>query len=147
MDVFRDYAFVVAGKKRSEVLKLLAYPRTPTELAKMLKVHSNVITRILRDLSLRRLVEFHELQGRNKTFRLTKRGDLARQVLDNLVEPKTLRDLVGLLKVHRSIVYSALKHLAQAGFVTLFRTIRPARKFYQLTREGEAVRERLDGQP
>jgi len=57
-------------------------------MAKMLKVHSNVITRILKDLSLRRLVEFHELQGRNKTFRLTKRGDLARQVLDNLVEPK-----------------------------------------------------------
>lgn len=55
MDVFQDYAFVVAGKKRSEVLKLLAYPRTPTELAKMLKVHSNVITRILKDLSLKKV--------------------------------------------------------------------------------------------
>jgi DNA-binding MarR family transcriptional regulator len=145
MDVFKDFAFVVAGRKRSEVLKLLAYPRTPTELAKMMKVHSNVITRILKDLSLRNLVVFHELQGRNKTFRLTKRGDLARQVLDNLVEPKSLMDLVKLLKVHRGIVSSIAKHLAQAGFVTLFRTIRPARKFYQLTSEGEAVREKLDG--
>jgi DNA-binding PadR family transcriptional regulator len=30
------------------------------------------------------------------------------------------------------------------GFVTLFKTIKPARKFYQLTRKGEAVREKLE---
>ena len=42
MDLFRDYAFVVSGKKRKEVVKLLAYPRTPTELAKLLGVHANV---------------------------------------------------------------------------------------------------------
>ena len=41
MEIFQDYAYVVAGKKRELVLKLLAYPRTPTELAKMLKVHAN----------------------------------------------------------------------------------------------------------
>jgi len=143
MDVFNDFAFVVAGKKRAEVLKLLACPRTPTELAKMLGSHANVITRILRDLSDRQLVECHELQGRKKTFRLTKRGEFARQVLDNLVEPKTLPDLVRLLKVHRNIVTAAVKHLLQHGFVTVFRTIKPARKFYQLTKKGEAVREKL----
>jgi len=109
----------------------------------MLGSHANVITRILRDLSDRQLVECHELQGRKKTFRLTKRGEFARQVLDNLVEPKTLPDLVRLLKVHRNIVTAAVKHLLQHGFVTVFRTIKPARKFYQLTKKGEAVREKL----
>ena len=69
MNIFSDYAFVVAGKKRAEVLKLLSFPRTPTELAKMLKVHANVITRILRDLSGKELVECHELKGRKKTYR------------------------------------------------------------------------------
>jgi DNA-binding PadR family transcriptional regulator len=142
--LFNDYAFVVAGKKRSEVLKLLAYPRTPTEMAKMLQVHANVITRILKDLKGRQLVECHELQGRNKTFHLTKRGEFARQVLDNLIEPKTLKDLVRLMKVHRTIIYSALKHLVQSGFVAIFRTIRPARKFYQLTKKGEEVREKME---
>lgn len=144
MEIFNDYAYVVGGRKRVEVLKLLSYPRTPTELAKLLKVHANVVTRILKDLSGRQLVESHQLKGKDKTFRLTKRGELARQVLDNLIEPKTLFDLVKLLKVHRNIVSSITKHLVQNGFITLFKTLKPARKFYQLTKKGEAVREKLD---
>lgn len=144
MDVFHDYAFVVSGKKRREVVKLLVDPRTPTELAKLLGVHANVITRILKDLASRELVQSHELQGRKKTYRLTKRGELARQVLNNLIEPKTLPEMVKLLKTHRNIIISIVKHLMQNGFVTLFRTIKPARKFYQLTKKGEAVREKLE---
>ena len=143
MDVFHDFAFVVSGRKRKEVVKLLAYPRTPTELAKMLRVHANVITRILNDLAGRNLVESHELSRRKKTYRLTKRGELARQVLDNLIEPKTLPELVRLLKTHRNVVASITKHLIQNGFITFFKTIKPARKFYQLTKKGEAVREKL----
>lgn len=144
MDIFHDYAYVVRGKKRVEVLKLLAYPRTPTELAKLLKVHANVVTRILKDLAGRQLVEFHQLVGRKKTFRLTTRGEVARQVLENLLEPRTLFDLVKLLKLHRSVVGSVTRHLMKSGFVTVFKTLRPARKFYQLTRKGEAVRDKLE---
>lgn len=144
MDLFHDYAFVVAGKKRKEVLKLLIDPRTPSELAKMLQVHANVITRIIKDLASRELVQSHQLQGRKKTYRLTKRGELARQVLNNLIEPKTLPELIRLLKTHRNIVTSIIKHLVHTGFVSLFKTIRPARKFYQLTKQGEAVREKLE---
>lgn len=144
MDLFHDFAFVVAGKKRKEVVKLLGYPRTPTELAKLLKVHANVITRIIKDLMSRELVESHELQGRKKTYRLTKRGELTRQILDDLIEPKTLPELVKLLHTHRNIVTSITKHLIQSGFVTLFKTIKPARKFYQLTKKGEDVREKLE---
>lgn len=144
MNLFHDYAFVVSGKKRKDVVKLLVDPRTPTELAKLLKVHANVITRILGDLIGRQLVESHELKGRKKTYRLTKRGELARQLLNNLIEPKTLPELLRLLKTHRNIVTSIIKHLIQNGFVTLFKTIKPARKFYQLTKKGEAVREKMD---
>jgi predicted transcriptional regulator len=144
MDLFMDYAFVVSGKKRKEVVKLLVDPRTPTELAKLLKVHANVITRILKDLTSRQLAESHELKGRKKTYRLTKRGELARQILNNLIEPKTLPELVKLLKTHRNIVFSIIKHLVQKGSITLFKTIKPARKFYQLTKKGEEVREKLE---
>ena len=144
MDLFHDYAFVVSGKKRKEVVKLLVDPRTPTELAKLLRVHANVITRILKDLANRHLVESHELKGRKKTYRLTKRGELARQVLNDLIEPKTLPELVKLLKTHRNVVMSIIKHLLHNGFVTLFKTIKPARKFYQLTKRGEAIREKLE---
>jgi len=145
MEIFHDYAFVISGRKRKEVLKLLSYPRTPSELAKMLKVHANVITRIIKDLMGRSLVECHDISGRKGVYRLTKRGELARQVLDNLIEPKTVLDLVKLLKLHRSVIASITKHLARAGFVALFKTIRPARKFYQLTEKGEAVREKIEG--
>jgi DNA-binding PadR family transcriptional regulator len=110
----------------------------------MMKVHANVITRILKDLAAKQLVEYHELSGKKKTYRLTKRGELARQILDNLLEPKTILDLVKLLKLHRSIVGSVTKHLMKNGFVTVFKTLRPARKFYQLTKKGEAVREKLE---
>ena len=144
MDIFKDYAYVVAGRKRIEVLKLLGYPRTPTELAKMLQVHANVVTRILKDLAGRELVESHELSGKRKTYRLTKRGELARQVLFNLLEPKTLPELVKLLKTHRNVVSSIIRHLVQNGFVTYFKTLRPARKFFRLTKKGESVREKLD---
>jgi predicted transcriptional regulator len=144
MEIFHDYAFVISGKKRREVVKLLSYPRTPTELAKMLKVHANVITRIIKDLMNRNLVEGHKISGRRGMYRLTKRGELARQILDNLMEPKSVLDLVKLLKVHRGVVASVTKHLVRSGFVTLFKTVKPARKFYQLTRKGEAVKEKLD---
>jgi DNA-binding PadR family transcriptional regulator len=144
MDVFHDYAFVVSGKKRKEVVKLLIDPRTPTELAKLLKVHANVITRILRDLASRQLVESHELKGKKKTYRLTKRGELARQLLNNLIEPKTRPEMVKLLKTHRAVLTSIIKNLVQNGFVTLFKSIKPARKFYQLTKKGEDVREKLE---
>ena len=144
MDLFHDYAFVVSGKKRKEVVKLLVDPRTPTELAKLLKVHANVITRILKDLVSRQIVQSHELKGRKKTYMLTKRGELARQVLNDLIEPKTLQELVKLLRTHRNVVMSIIKHLIQNGFITFFKTIKPARKFYQLTRKGEAVREKLE---
>lgn len=66
MEIFNDYAFVVSGRRRAEVLKLLSFPRTPTELAKTLQVHANVITRILKDLAGRNLVESHELSGKKK---------------------------------------------------------------------------------
>ena len=88
MDVFHDYAFVVSGKKRKEVVRLLENPRTPTELAKLLKVHPNVITRIMRDLTGRELADSYNISGKKKTYILTKRGELARQILDNLIEPK-----------------------------------------------------------
>ncbi len=142
--MFHDFAFVVSGKKRKEVVKLLIDPRTPTELAKLLKVHANVITRIIKDLASRELVQSHELQGRKKTYRLTKRGELTRQVLDNLIEPKTLPDLTKMLRLHRNLVFSIIKSLLKNGFITLFKTLRPARKFYQLTKKGEDVREKLD---
>jgi len=144
MELFHDYAFVVAGKKRKEVVKLLIDPRTPTELAKLLGVHANVITRIIKDLSERQLVQCHELKGRKKTYRLTKRGELATQVLNNLIEPKTLPELARLLNAHRNVMSSIIKHLVQIGFATLFKTIKPARKFYQLTKKGEEIREKLD---
>jgi hypothetical protein len=92
---------------------------------------TNVVTRIIKDLVSRQLVESHELKGRKKTYRLTKRGELARQVLNNLIEPKTLPDMVRLLNTHRNVVISIIKHLIQNGFVTLFKTIKPARKCYR----------------
>jgi len=144
MDAFHDYAFVVSGKKRREVVKLLEYPRTPTELAKLLKVHPNVITRIMRDLTGRELVDSHIISGKKKTYILTKRGELARKILDDLIEPKTLAELLKHLKGHHTVAASVIKHLIQHGFIILLRTINPTRKIYRLTRRGEVIREKLD---
>jgi len=143
MDIFHDYAFVVSGKKRKEVVKLLADPRTPTELAKILKVHPNVITRILKDLGGRELVDFYKISGRKRTYVLTKRGDLTRQVLDYLVEPRTFSELLKHSKVHHKLGISLLKQLILHGFVTLFKSMNPTRKIYRLTQRGEVIREKL----
>lgn len=144
MDIFHDFAFVVSGKKRKEVVKLLVDPRTPTELAKILRVHPNVVTRILKDLGGRELVDFYKISGKKRTYVLTKRGELARKVLDNLIEPKTFPELLKHLKTHHSIALSIIKHLIQHGFIALLKTINPTRKIYRLTQKGEAIREKLD---
>ena len=144
MDIFHDYAFVVSGKKRKEVVKLLEDPRTPTELAKLLRIHPNVITRIMRDLAGRDLVDFYNVSGKKKTYILTKRGELTRQILDNLIEPKTFSELLKHLKAHHSVAVSIVKHLIQHGFVVLFKNMNPARKIYRLTQKGEIIREKLD---
>ena len=145
MDIFVDYAFVVSGKKRKEVVKLLADPRTSKELVKILKVHPSVIARILRDLAGKELVDFYKISGKKKTYVLTKRGDLTRQVLDYLVEPRTFSELLRHLKVHHKVGISILKHLLQHGFLTLLKTINPTRtrKIYRLTQKGEVIREKL----
>ena len=143
MDIFHDYAFVVSGKKRKEVVKLLADPRTPTELAKILKVHPNVITRILKDLGGRELVDSYKVSGKKKTYVLTKRGDLTRQVLGYLVEPRTFSELIKHLKVHHSVAISIIKHLIQHGFIAILKTINPTRKIYRLTQKGKVVREKI----
>jgi predicted transcriptional regulator len=144
MEIFHDYAFVISGKKRKEVVKLLYDPRTPTELSKVLKVHANVITRILKDLSGKALVESYQISGRKRTYVLTKRGDLAREVLDNLVEPKTFLELKKHLKAHTKIAVSVMKHLLHDGFVTFLKGFHPTRKIYRLTQRGEAIREKLE---
>jgi predicted transcriptional regulator len=143
MDIFHDYAFVVSGKKRKEVVKLLADPRTPTELAKLLKIHPNVITRIMRDLAGRELVDSYNVSGKKKTYILTKRGELTRQILDNLIEPKTFSELLKHLKAHHSVAVSIIKHLIQHGFVTILKTLNPTRKLFRLTQKGEMIREKL----
>jgi len=145
MDAFHDYAFVVNGKKRKEVVKLLEEPRTPTELAKALGVHANVITRILKDLTGRGLAESYGISGGRKTYSLTKRGELARQILDNLVAPKTISELMRHLRTHRNVILSVLRQLIQVGFLTLFKTGNQSRKVYRLTRRGEDIREKLGG--
>ncbi len=144
MNVFHDYAFVVSGKKRKEVVKLLDGPRTPMELARLLKVHPNVITRIMRDLSGRDLVDSYSISGRKKTYVLTKRGELSRQILDNLIEPKTFSELIRHLKVHHTMAVSLLKDLMRHGLVALLRTMNPTKKIYRLTKKGEVIREKLD---
>jgi predicted transcriptional regulator len=144
MNLFHDYAFVVSGKKRKEVVKMLADPKTPTELSKMLRVHANVITRILRDLGGRELVDSYVISGKKRTYVLTKRGELARQVLDSLIEPKTLSELIKHIKAHNTIAASVIKHLIQHGFITIFKALNPTRKIYRLTRKGEVIREKLE---
>ncbi len=144
MEIFHDYAFVVSGKKRKEVVKVMAEPRTPTELSKLLNVHCNVITRILKDLSARELVESYQISGKKKTYILSKRGELARQVLNSLIEPKTFPELLKHLRAHNNIAISIIKHMIHNGFVTIFKTINPTRKIYRLTQKGEAIREKLE---
>jgi hypothetical protein len=64
-------------------------------------------------------------------------------MFNNLTEPKTLPELVSLLHMHRNILFSIVKNFVQNGFITLFKTIKPAKKFYHLTGKREQVREKL----
>lgn len=143
MNIFKDYAYVVNGEKRKQVVQLLHSPRTPTELAKLMHVHANVITRILNDLKKQKIAEQIELSQKGQTYMLTKRGELTRQILNHLIEPKTLPSLAKILKIHRSILSAILKHLIKHGYLTIFKTLRPAKKMYRLTAKGEDIREKL----
>ena len=97
----------------------------------------------LTGLNRRALFDFYEISSKKRTCVLTKRGELARKVLDNLIKPKTFPELLKYLKTDHSISLSIIKHLIQHGFISLLKTINPTRKIYRLTQKGEAIREKL----
>jgi DNA-binding MarR family transcriptional regulator len=143
MSVFDDYAFVVGGRTRKEVFRLLDCYRTPSEIAKMLKVHGNVVTRVLRDLVARDLVGSSVILARKKTFWLTKKGELAWQVLENLAEPRTFSQVNRCLNADSAVTRPLIRDLVKHGFVTFMRASGPTRNFYRITPRGKAVRENL----
>jgi len=136
MSVFDDYAFVVNGGKRREVLRLLDSYRTPSEIARMLKVHKNVVSRILRDLVRRDLVGPSMILARRHAFLLTRKGELAWQVLGNLAEPRTFSQINRCLHADPAVTRPLIRDLVKYGFVTSMKVGGPTRNFYRITSRG-----------
>jgi len=76
--------WVKDGEYRIRTLKLLqSHPLLPSEIASILGVHRVSISRVLRDLRSKALVERIESGSRTKTQRLTPLGkELVKQLLE-----------------------------------------------------------------
>ena len=133
---YEDYAYVVSGPVRKEVVKLLGFPRTPTELYKIMKVHPNVISRILNDLERHGLIMVHDISWKRKVYRITKKGELARMLLHSLVDGFLHKSEIGKsLDIHEDTVESLLADLSELGMIKA--TSKKYQKLYQLTDKGK----------
>lgn len=79
---WEDVSFVVGGKHRVEVLKLLEKPRTPTQIKKDMNVPFNIASRTLIELEERKFIKC--LNPENKLTRLYQITSKGKNVLRKL---------------------------------------------------------------
>jgi predicted transcriptional regulator len=80
--MFNLISFVVRSKKRIALLKSLASPKTPTQLAKELNVHRSAISRDLLKLASRGLVKC--LTPKEKVFRFYQINSKGQKILQEV---------------------------------------------------------------
>jgi predicted transcriptional regulator len=79
-------SYVIRGKNRKRVFLALESPKTPTQLSKELKVHLPHVSRSLRELEFKKLVECLTPSERvGRIYRLSAKG---RRVLKSIEEMK-----------------------------------------------------------
>lgn len=86
--MFELISFVARSNKRISLLKALANPKTPTQLAKELNTHRSAISRDLLKLEKRGLVKC--LTPNEKVFRLYKistKGNKILKEVENFIQP------------------------------------------------------------
>lgn len=80
--LWEDYGFVVRGKQRREIIKLMDRPKTPTELKEESKLSITNVSRVLIQFEkqgLAKCITPQHVIGR--VYRLTKRGEEVRNKL------------------------------------------------------------------
>lgn len=141
------FHFVKSGAKRIAILKTLdlRHPINPTDLSLKLQMDKGQARKILQELERHGLVVSHDLPNKKGCYRLSPRGDLAHKVLHTLLQcgPMSKSCLCKTLHVHHKEVTPVLKILEKDGLIAPLRNTRPARRVYQLTEQGEYIKERL----
>ena len=102
-----------------------------------MKVHPNVISRILNDLERHGLIIVHDISWKRKLYRITKKGEQARMLLHSLFDGLMHRDDISKsLDLHSDTVKGLLADLSDLGMVKTA----PAKgkEKYQLTSKGLA---------
>lgn len=81
--MWEDYGYVVASKYRKiTLLTLLDHPKTPNQVAKETRLNISHVSRALREMQLKRIVECitpERVKGR--VYQLTKKGSEIGRVL------------------------------------------------------------------
>ena len=70
-----DMSFILSGKHRKNILKLLENPKTPTQLKEETKLHFNQISRTLQELESKGFVEcLNPKQKLTRFYKITSKG-------------------------------------------------------------------------
>jgi predicted transcriptional regulator len=70
-----EISFILSGKHRKNVLKLLETPKTPTQLTEQTKLHFNQISRTIQELESKGFVEcLNPKQKLTRFYRITEKG-------------------------------------------------------------------------
>ncbi len=72
---WEDIGFILSGKHRENILKLLENPKTPTQLKEETKLHFNQISRTIQELETKGFVEcLNPKQKLTRFYKITKKG-------------------------------------------------------------------------
>ncbi len=77
-----DISFILRGKHRKNILKLLENPKTPTQIKNETHLHFNAVSRAILELEKRGFVEcLNPKQKLTRFYRITEKG---KKILDDL---------------------------------------------------------------
>lgn len=71
-----DMSFILSGKHRKNILKMLENPKTPTQLKEETKLHFNQISRTIQELESKGFVEcLNPKQKLTRFYKITEKGN------------------------------------------------------------------------
>ena len=79
----KDYVWVVRGKQRKKIIKVMSKPRIPTEIKEETRLSLNNVSDVLREFKKKRIVRcLNPKEKTGRLYKLTPKGMRIREMLE-----------------------------------------------------------------
>ncbi len=79
----KDYVWVVRGKQRKKIIKVMSKPRIPTEIKEETQLSLNNVSDVLREFKKKRIVQcLNPKEKTGRLYKLTPKGMRIKEMLE-----------------------------------------------------------------